>query len=87
MRLVNYTGRLSLAALLLVGGAAFAQEDDKKMDNLMKIRERMSKDDGAPKVGDVAPTFNLKSLDGKSETDLASFKDKKPVVLFFGSYT
>ena len=42
---------------------------------------------GNLKVGDVAPGFKLKSLDGKSETDLASFKGKKPVVLIFGSYT
>ena len=47
----------------------------------------MMRDDDAPKVGDVAPVFTLKSLDGKSETDLASFKGKKPVLLFFGSYT
>jgi hypothetical protein len=39
------------------------------------------------KVGDVAPTFKLKSLDGESETDMASFNGKKPVVLIFGSYT
>jgi len=39
------------------------------------------------KVGDVAPTFKLKSLDNKEETDLASFKGRTPVVLFFGSYT
>ena len=39
------------------------------------------------KIGQVAPTFKLKSLDGESETDLASFKGKKPVVLIFGSYT
>ncbi len=38
-------------------------------------------------VGDVAPTFKLKSLDRTSETDLADFKGKKPVVLIFGSYT
>ncbi len=43
--------------------------------------------ENALKVADFAPTFKLKSLDGKTETDLASFKGKKPVVLFFGSYT
>jgi len=43
--------------------------------------------DGAPNVGEIAPTFILKSLDGKSETDLESFRGQKPVVLFFGSYT
>jgi|GEM_PF-2909794 len=44
-------------------------------------------DYGAPKVGDAAPTFKIKSLDGKHEFDLASFNGKRPVVLFFGSYT
>ena len=39
------------------------------------------------KVGEDAPTFKLKSLDGKSETDLAAFKGKKPIVLIFGSYS
>jgi len=45
------------------------------------------KPDNAPKVGEVAPLFVLKSLDGKSETDLAKYRGEKPVVLFFGSYT
>ncbi len=44
-------------------------------------------EDNAPKVGELAPTFKLKSLDGKVEFDLETFKGKKPVVLFFGSYT
>jgi hypothetical protein len=42
---------------------------------------------GARKVGEVAPTFKLMSLDGKGETDLSSFRGERPVVLFFGSYT
>ncbi|MFQ5627578.1 MAG: hypothetical protein ACE5I1_02360, partial [bacterium] len=50
----------------------------------LRLRDRY---DGAPKVGDVAPVFTLKSLDGASETSLESFRDEKPVVLFFGSYT
>lgn len=50
-------------------------------------RNRSRTADKAPKVGDAAPDFKLKSLDGKSETQLSSFKGKKPVVLFFGSYT
>ncbi len=49
---------------------------------------RSQPDDSAQlKVGDVAPTFKLKSIDGKEETDLAAFKGKEPIVLFFGSYT
>lgn len=38
-------------------------------------------------VGQKAPDFTLKSLDGKSQTELAAIRAKKPVVLFFGSYT
>jgi hypothetical protein len=38
-------------------------------------------------VGDAAPNFDLKSFDGKTSTQLDSFKGKKPIVLFFGSYT
>lgn len=45
-------------------------------------------DDGASLVkGELAPDFKLKSLDGKSETKLSQFRGKKPVILFFGSYT
>jgi len=45
-------------------------------------------DDGNALVkGEVAPDFALKSLDGESETKLSDFRGKKPVVLFFGSYT
>ena len=75
--------------LALAGGQAVAQDEDNeaRRSRRTQMRERMMRDDGAPKVGDVAPAFTLKSLDGKSETDLASFKGKKPVLLFFGSYT
>ena len=39
------------------------------------------------KEGKTAPDFQLKSLDGESEVKLSSFAGKKPVALFFGSYT
>lgn len=48
---------------------------------------RRTRDDGAPKVGELAPNFKLKSLDGTSEAELASFRGQQPVVVFFGSYT
>lgn len=38
-------------------------------------------------LGDVAPDFELLSLDGESTTKLSSFRDARPVILFFGSYT
>ena len=49
--------------------------------------KRTQQEKGALQIGDAAPVFKLKSLDGKEEMDLASYQDKKPVVLFFGSYT
>ena len=75
-----------LLILLLVAAPAVAQEKEHK-DRAKMIKEMMNKPDGAPKVGDKAPLFKLKSLDGKTETELKAFKDKKPVVLIFGSYT
>lgn len=38
-------------------------------------------------VGDPAPDFTLKTMDGKREVTLSEFKGKSPVVLIFGSYT
>lgn len=80
---------MTIPALILALGSAqlLAQEDGDSSRRRRGMRERMMRDDNAPKVGDVAPVFTIKSLDGKSETDLASFKGKKPVLLFFGSYT
>ncbi len=52
-----------------------------------KQRKGKSKRGKAPRVGDVAPTFELKMLDGKKQVDLKSFQGKRPVILFFGSYT
>lgn len=45
------------------------------------------RDSGGLKNGQKAPDFELKSLDGKEETKLSDLYAKKPVVLFFGSYT
>ncbi len=81
---------LASVALAMSAGGVLAQEgrgQGNREERMKRMRERMSRDDGAPKVGDVAPTFTLKSRDGKQETNLASFQGKKPVVLFFGSYT
>ncbi len=41
----------------------------------------------ALKVGQLAPTFKLKSLDGEDTFDLKKHRGEKPVILFFGSYT
>lgn len=39
------------------------------------------------KVGDVAPDFTLSDPKGKTSVTLSAFRDKKPVVLVFASYT
>jgi len=52
-----------------------------------KQRKGKPKRGKAPGVCDMAPTFKLKMLDGKKQVDLKSFRGKRPVILFFGSYT
>jgi len=42
---------------------------------------------GKVAVGEQAPDFRLRTLDGKAQVSLASFRSQKPVVLIFGSYT
>jgi len=42
---------------------------------------------GRLQVGDAAPDFVLKTVDGTAQVTLSSFRDQKPVVLVFGSYT
>lgn len=41
----------------------------------------------APKVGDVAPDFELFDVTGVHRIKLSDFKGKKPVALMFGSFT
>ena len=86
-----------LAGLLVAVGCleTFAQDKDDTQEQRWKSRgqsgQRMqggrNRVDNGLKVGEVAPLFELKSLDGTTETKLADFRGKKPVVLFFGSYT
>jgi thiol-disulfide isomerase/thioredoxin len=40
-----------------------------------------------PELGQPAPDFTLKALDGQGSITLSSFRGKRPVVLTFGSYT
>jgi AhpC/TSA family len=40
-----------------------------------------------PKVGEVAPDFELTDYTGTKTVRLSDFRGKKPVVLFFGSFT
>jgi len=67
-----------------VGADANPFNGDKTKKKQRKGRSGRGK---APRVGDAAPTFKLKMLDGKKQVDLKSFRGKRPVILFFGSYT
>lgn len=40
-----------------------------------------------PKIGDIAPDFELTDVTGTTTMRLSDFRDKKPVVLLFGSFT
>jgi len=42
---------------------------------------------GRLRVGDPAPDFALATSDKKGRVVLSSFRDRRPVVLVFGSYT
>ena len=44
-------------------------------------------DPPAPKVGDVAPDFELRDVTGKNPVRLSDFQGRKPVALVFGSFT
>jgi peroxiredoxin len=41
----------------------------------------------APKVGDMAPDFELRDAEDKDPVRLSDFRGKRPVALIFGSYT
>ena len=41
----------------------------------------------APKVGDVAPDFELHDANGQNPIRLSNLRGHKPVALIFGSFT
>ena len=44
-------------------------------------------DTKAPKVGDLAPDFELRDVNGENPIRLSDFRGVKPVALIFGSFT
>ncbi len=53
-----------------------------------KIGEWQEKYDAlAPKIGDLAPDFELLDVTGELSIKLSDFRGKKPVALIFGSFT
>lgn len=71
--------------------SAIAQDEPiyepKSEREMLELRQKMIREDRAPRVGRLAPPIRLKSLDGESAFDLAAHRDQRPVILFFGSYT
>jgi peroxiredoxin len=41
----------------------------------------------APKVGDLAPDFELRDVNGENPVRLSEYRGKKPVAMIFGSFT
>ena len=44
-------------------------------------------DPHAPKVGDIAPDFELRDSTGENPVRLSEYRGNKPVALVFGSFT
>jgi hypothetical protein len=97
MRLVdlNNDGKISIEE-----GTEFFAGADQDKDNFITQKEmtefmnkrrqemrRAAQEAGGPDLGQDAPDFSLKTLDGKKIVKLSDFQGKKPVVLVFGSYT
>lgn len=62
------------------------------MPNAIQIRRQAQAwqkefDALAPKMGDIAPDFELRDVDGENSVRLSEFRGRKPVALIFGSYT
>ena len=57
-----------------------------KYRNDMRVWQKKF-DAHAPKVGDIAPDFELSDTNGENPVRIADFRDKKPVGVIFGSFT
>jgi len=71
--------RILLGMVLMLSATLAAEGQDKKKKG--DLRREVS-----IKVGDVAPDFMIKDIDGKKSVKLSDLKSK-PVVLIFGSCT
>ncbi|MDH3685425.1 MAG: hypothetical protein OEP95_04325 [Myxococcales bacterium] len=52
-----------------------------------ELEWQLANDVRSPKVGDLAPDFELQDPSGEETIRLSSFRGKRPVALVFGSYT
>ena len=72
---------LLVSIVLLIVSSSLAQERRPARGN------RPIRQPDKIKVGDQAPDFALKTVDGKETIKLSSFRGDRPVALVFGSYT
>jgi len=52
-----------------------------------ELEWQLTNDVRSPKVGDLAPDFELEDPSGQNSIKLSTFVGKRPVALVFGSYT
>ena len=69
---------LALGADLLLTTVEFRDEE---------VAWQQSNDPQSPKIGELAPDFELQDPTGKVQVRLSDFRGKRPVALVFGSYT
>ena len=72
---------LCLACWVPLMGDTKPDEEPKKESKKKADRKQ------APKLGTVAPLFKLKMLDSDKQVDMKGFHGKRPLILFYGSYT
>lgn len=78
---------ISIVPVMITGCTSKEEKLRTEMRRKLGQMPERYKNDGAPEVGDTAHLFKLKTIDGERTVALSSFANKKPVVLFFGSYT
>jgi hypothetical protein len=71
------------------GSAPLPGQQGPSMDVLLKglVSGELGSLREGPAINDPGPDFELETQDGKRSVQLSTFRDKKPVVLIFGSFT
>ncbi len=91
-------GGLALASIVLVGVFSLYEGRDpaKQLRDIgskandwrqHELDWQLDNDRRSPKVGDLAPDFELADTTGDNSVRLATFRGERPVALVFGSYT
>lgn len=86
---MRYRAMLAASLVVAIGlGAAVPATAAPKPDDRPSVKKKdKRKRRPALRTGEVAPVFKLDLLDSDKKVDLKQFQGKRPVILFFGSYT